>query len=271
MVRRQQLYGSSNQEIGENMNKMLLFLLCAGWSSTVQPMLEPEVIPAKAGIQKIGADVKNQQNLETQSKDSTEAPLDFKVHQPFLRTFTFKCTKYTLLADGKHFFEIYGKAVNGDPRNEHPILRNFTITLLLTPLSPQIVSVATSIRTNGYIFSVSFAKPANINIQYHYQSTAEANLLDNSITQLFDTALLFERDIIQWFCKSCKERFWAQATPDSDFIINQHYLSDQGQFYCIACGKHHNAQIINSFTIPLDSYQHISSEVELGQRYGGIW
>ncbi len=138
-------------------------------------------------------------------------------------------------------------------------------------MSPQIVSVATSIRTNGYIFSGLFAKPANINIQYYYQSPAEADLLDNSITQLFDTALLFERDIIQWFCKSCKKRLWSQATPDSDFIINQHYLSDQGQFYCIECGKHDNAQIINSFTIPFDSYQHISSEIELAQRYGGIW
>ena len=62
------------------MKKILLFLLCAGWSSAALPMQEP------------------------QSKDSAEAPLDFKIHQPFLHTFTFKCTKYSLHEDGQHFF-----------------------------------------------------------------------------------------------------------------------------------------------------------------------
>lgn len=234
-------------EIEKNMKKILLFILCATWSSQTLPMQMP------------------------QPQVSAEAPLDFKIHQPFLRTFTFKRTQYTLLADRKHLFEIHGQAVNGDPQNEHPLLRNFIITLLLAPVSSQMVSVETSIRANGCIFYGLCAKPADINIPYHYQSTPEAGLLDNSIIQLFDVALLFERDIIQWFCKSCKKRLWSQATPDSDFIINQHYLSDQGQFYCIECGKHDNAQIINSFTIPFDNYQHISSEIELAQRYGGIW
>ncbi|MFA5306321.1 MAG: hypothetical protein WC365_02630 [Candidatus Babeliales bacterium] len=232
------------------MKKILLFILCAGWSSQALPMLEP------------------------QSKDSVEAPLDFKIHQPALCEFTIKKLTRTLHNERKYCFELYGNAKNRDPHNEHPILRNFIITISLIPLSPQKIFVESFICANGYIFSDLHAEPANITIPLRYFSAPTTNLLDTCITQLLDLALFCERNESQFCCEGCNKALCYQDLV-SNRITQQHYTSDQGQFYCEKCAsvlqQCNNMSLINISKLSFDDYSHISSRIEYAQSHGGIW
>ncbi|MFA6263377.1 MAG: hypothetical protein WCW33_02720 [Candidatus Babeliales bacterium] len=234
-------------------------------SSTIQPMGKPE-----PGALSAGNSVKNE--------------FFFVWHQPFVELFTLVNIESTCSDGGKlYVFKFCGTTKDSRCKRDHPILGKFTLTVDLAPRSKSLVFVEARLHADGVVQTVSGQEPIGIDIPpfkatYCSRSGSDLTLfvLDDTIAQLIDVALFFERGLSQWACSQCSRPLWCErGEACKTLVVDTHYITKFGSLWCWKCSRKPayscEAIHVDALEVPRVFSTRITNKLVHAQQYGGVW
>jgi hypothetical protein len=240
-----------------------------------------------AAIQPMSVPESRELGLKNAEKNSYH----FIWHQPFWGFFKLVNIQSAYCEDKNlYMFRFRGSTADFRFKRRYPILGNFTLTINLIPRSHALIFVVARLHAAGFLQTFSGQAPIDLNIPFEATYRAGNNsditscVLDDSITQLIDAALFFERGLSKWTCSQCHRALWYD---NGSVCIAKHYITKLGNLLCKKCIRSYGAKectecsqtlahsseviLVDALVVPKVTLTKICNKLEHAQQYGGVW